>query len=97
MRIRPPAVAGMFYEARPDRLERDVRERLAHDANPEPAFGAIVPHAGYVYSGPVAGAVYARLRIPAAVVILCPTHTGRGEPAAVDPSDAWGTPLRDVP
>jgi MEMO1 family protein len=97
MRIRPPAVAGMFYESRPDQLERDVRAHLAAGATPEPAFGAIVPHAGYVYSGPVAGAVYARLRIPSAVVILCPNHTGRGEPAALDPADAWKTPLGDVP
>jgi MEMO1 family protein len=97
MRIRPPAVAGMFYEARPESLERDVRGCLPSDARPESAFGAIVPHAGYVYSGPVAGAVYARLRIPAAVVILCPNHTGRGEPAALDPHDAWRTPLGDVP
>jgi hypothetical protein len=95
--IRLPAVAGSFYDARPDRLERDVRSCLPPEAQPEPAFGAIVPHAGYVYSGQVAGAVYARLRIPATCVILCPNHTGRGAPAALDPSDAWRTPLGDVP
>src|SRR6516164_7364416 len=88
----------MFYEAQPDRLEADVRKHLeASPAQPSPAFGAIVPHAGYVYSGPVAAAVYANLRIPASAVILCPNHTGRGEPAALDPSDAWRTPLGDVP
>ena len=98
MGVRPPAFAGTFYDARPDRLVRDVRAHL--EANPgeaRPAFGAIVPHAGYVYSGPVAGAVYSRLRIPATCVILCPNHTGRGAPAAVDPSEAWRTPLGDVP
>jgi AmmeMemoRadiSam system protein B len=100
MRVRPPAVAGAFYDARPDRLDRDVRARLAAaegDASARPAFGAIVPHAGYVYSGPVAAATYARLRIPPVCVILCPNHTGRGAPAALDPSDAWRTPLGDVP
>ncbi len=100
MRVRPPAVAGSFYDARPDRLERDVRARLSAAAPPEPpgaAFGAVVPHAGYVYSGPVAAAVYARIRIPKSCVILCPNHTGRGAPAALDPSDAWRTPLGDVP
>ena len=100
MRVRPPAVAGAFYDARPDRLDRDVRSRLgAAEAAPPPraAFGAIVPHAGYVYSGPVAASVYARLRIPAVCVVLCPNHTGRGAPAALDPSDAWRTPLGDVP
>ena len=106
MEVRPPAVAGMFYDAKPDRLDADVRRYLAADAPDaagaadraaEPAFGAIVPHAGYVYSGPVAGAVYARLAIPSSVVILCPNHTGRGAPAALDPSDAWRTPLGDLP
>jgi AmmeMemoRadiSam system protein B len=88
----------MFYEKRPERLEQDVRTYLAAPgAGPRPAFGAIVPHAGYVYSGPVAGAVYALLRIPGTVVILCPNHTGRGAPAALDPSEAWRTPLGDVP
>lgn len=94
---RLPAVAGTFYEGRAAPLERHVRELLPQDAVAGPAFGAVVPHAGYVYSGPVAGAVYARLRIPPSVVILCPNHTGRGAPAALDPSDAWRTPLGDVP
>ncbi|MGH9366892.1 MAG: AmmeMemoRadiSam system protein B [Thermoanaerobaculia bacterium] len=97
MNIRLPAVAGTFYEGRPDRLEAEVRSHLPDGARPEPAIGAIVPHAGYVYSGPVAGAVYARLEIPAAAIILCPNHTGRGKPAALDPSDAWRTPLGEVP
>lgn len=97
MKVRPPAVAGMFYESRPDRLEKDVRGFLATDTAPADAFGAIAPHAGYVYSGAVAGAVYARVRVPATCVILCPNHTGRGAPASVEPSDAWRTPLGDVP
>ncbi len=86
----------MFYESRPDRLEKDVRDRLAVDAVPADAFGAIAPHAGYLYSGGVAGAVYARVRVPATCVILCPNHTGRGAPASIEPSDAWRTPLGDV-
>ena len=87
----------MFYEARPERLESSVREYLRSPEPPEPAFGAIVPHAGYVYSGPVAGAVFARLAVTPSVVILCPNHTGRGAGAAVDPSEAWRTPLGEVP
>ena len=99
MRVRPPAVAGAFYDARPDRLDKDVRARLALESArvPRTALGAIVPHAGYVYSGPVAAAVYAGLRIQATCVILCPNHTGRGAAAALDPSDVWRTPLGDVP
>lgn len=98
MYIRPSAVAGQFYESRPKELERSVRSYLDSGGEaPIRAFGAVVPHAGYVYSGPVAGAVYARLEIPETVVILCPNHTGRGAPAALDPSDAWETPLGKVP
>jgi AmmeMemoRadiSam system protein B len=97
MSVRRPAVAGLFYAANPEALDRDVRRFLPAGTEPATAFGAIVPHAGYVYSGPVAGAVYARLEVPRAVVILCPNHTGRGAPAALDPSEAWQTPLGDVP
>jgi len=88
----------MFYEARSERLEKDVRSHLGAASDPpKAAFGAIVPHAGYVYSGPVAGAVYARIRTPSCAVILCPNHTGRGAPASLEPSDSWRTPLGDVP
>ena len=97
MTVRPPAVAGMFYEGRPDLLRDQVRAFLAAGTTPEPCLGAIVPHAGYQYSGPVAGAVYARLPIPKTVVILCPNHTGRGAPAALDPSEGWSTPLGHAP
>ena len=97
MAVRQPAVAGLFYDARPEKLERHVRRLLPEAVDAAAAIGAIVPHAGYVYSGPVAGAVYARLRIPATVVILCPNHTGRGAAAALDPSEGWETPLGEVP
>ncbi|MDQ5871987.1 MAG: AmmeMemoRadiSam system protein B, partial [Acidobacteriota bacterium] len=97
MAIRQPAVAGLFYASDPKELERDVRKFLGAGAGVGPAVGAVVPHAGYVYSGPVAGAVYARLALPRRAVILCPNHTGLGAPAALDPSPAWRTPLGDVP
>ncbi|MEO8347334.1 MAG: AmmeMemoRadiSam system protein B [Acidobacteriota bacterium] len=97
MAIRQPAVAGLFYASNPDELERDVRRFLGAGAREGPAVGAVVPHAGYVYSGPVAGPVYARLTLPRRAVILCPNHTGYGAPAALDPSERWRTPLGDVP
>lgn len=97
MAIRPPAVAGLFYASHRETLEGDVRRFLGVPVPEQSAVGAIVPHAGYVYSGPVAGAVYARLVIPRTVIILCPNHTGLGGPAALDPSQAWRTPLGDVP
>lgn len=97
MLVRRPAVAGSFYDGDATQLTHDVREHLGEPDAAGPAFGAIAPHAGFIYSGPVAGAVYARIEVPATAVILCPNHTGHGAPAAVEPSDAWRTPLGDVP
>jgi len=97
MSSRPPAVAGAFYPGDPSTLARDVRRCLETDDAPRRAFGAIVPHAGYVYSGGVAGAVYARLVPSRTVILLGPNHTGRGAPAALDPHDSWRTPLGEVP
>jgi len=95
--VRRPAVAGSFYDGNAGRLARDVRGYLGGSPADEPAFGAIAPHAGYIYSGPVAGVVYNRVAVPATAIVLCPNHTGLGARAAVEPSDAWRTPLGDVP
>jgi len=60
------------------------------------ALGCIVPHAGYMYSGHVAGAVFARLQLPRRYIILCPNHTGRGQPLAIMSEGAWETPLGEA-
>ncbi len=102
--IRQPAVAGRFYPGNAQRLRAEVetftteRATAGHKA-PEtkiPAFGCVVPHAGYMYSGAVAGAVYRRVELPRRFVILCPNHTGMGEPLAIMSQGAWHTPLGDV-
>lgn len=93
MDVRRPAVAGTFYPSDRRELEKELRRCLGERPEPKPALGAIVPHAGYIYSGAVAGAVFARVRIPARLVILCPNHTGLGAAAAFDPHEAWMTPL----
>src|SRR4051812_49916347 len=87
MPTRPPAVAGQFYEGTPERLRRQVAQCL--DANPEPAakepfVGAVVPHAGLMYSGHVAGAFYKSPARPKRLVILSPNHTGPGHFAAIN-------------
>jgi AmmeMemoRadiSam system protein B len=95
--LRTPAVAGRFYPGRADELLRVVRtysssvgiSRIA-------AIGCVAPHAGYIYSGGVAGAVYSRLEIPERCVILCPNHTGKGSALAVMANTAWQTPLGEV-
>ena len=98
--IRQPAVAGRFYPANPQRLRAEVESYTAAPANTaEPkisALGCVVPHAGYMYSGHVAGAVYRRLELPERYVILCPNHTGMGEPLAIMSEGAWHTPLGDA-
>ncbi|MFN3484123.1 MAG: AmmeMemoRadiSam system protein B [Planctomycetota bacterium] len=98
MSVRPPAVAGSFYPDDPEELRRAVEEALGPSpSEPERALAVLVPHAGYVYSGRVAGAVYARVEIPREVVLLAFNHRGRGKPFAVWPEGAWRTPLGDVP
>lgn len=95
--VREPAVAGRFYPAEPDILRAEVRSYLSNNSVPEhlkiPAVGCIVPHAGYMYSGAVAGAVYARLDVPQRCVVLCPNHTGLGQPLAIMSEGSWNTPL----
>src|SRR5207253_2589671 len=85
--VRPPAVAGMFYEDSPEALRRQVDACLA--ANPPAAakqkfIGAVVPHAGLMYSGHVAAAFYAAAELPTRFIILCPNHTGLGHYAAIN-------------
>ncbi len=96
--LRAPAVAGRFYPADATQLRGDVARYLG-EPEPEPvaALGAVVPHAGYVYSGKVAGATFRRLRIPERVIVLCPNHTGRGPRVSVSASTAWRLPGGDVP
>jgi len=97
--IRTPAVAGRFYPGDADELLREVREYASAAEAPAriAAIGCVAPHAGYIYSGGVAGAVYSHLEIPEACVILCPNHTGKGRPLAVMANTTWQTPLGDVP
>lgn len=101
---REPAVAGRFYPAGKDRLAGEVAALLAERPGgrataepPRPVAGVLAPHAGYVYSGRVAGATYARVDVPERAVVMCPNHTGRGAPVSVWPGGAWLTPLGRVP
>jgi len=82
-------------------LLREVREYSFPAAVPDEggriaAIGCVAPHAGYIYSGSVAGAVYSRLEIPEHCVILCPNHTGKGRPLAIMAETTWQTPLGEV-
>jgi AmmeMemoRadiSam system protein B len=99
--VRTPAVAGRFYPGRAGELLREVREFTSTSNTPVAtgriaAIGCVAPHAGYIYSGGVAGAVYSRLEIPERCVILCPNHTGKGRPLAIMANTTWQTPLGEL-
>jgi MEMO1 family protein len=93
--LRLPAVAGRFYPQDPDELKRQIASFVAAPAT-EPrrrAIACLVPHAGYRFSGHVAGAVYARLELPSRFLLLGPRHFPRGKAQAVLSEGAWQTPL----
>jgi MEMO1 family protein len=95
--VRPPIVAGRFYAHNAEELLRQVRGYTTVQGEKIAALGCVAPHAGYMYSGHVAGAVYGRLELPQRFIILCPNHTGMGEPLAVMSEGVWQTPLGAAP
>jgi hypothetical protein len=94
--VRMPAVAGQFYSNEPHTLAREIGDFTHFAGEKVKALGCIVPHAGYMYSGHVAGAVFGRLELPRRFVIMCPNHTGKGEALAVMSEGEWLTPLGKV-
>ncbi len=101
---REPAVAGRFYPGRAEALAADVAALLAERPGgrataepPRAALGVLAPHAGYVYSGAVAGATYARVDVPERAIVLGPNHTGLGARVSLWPDGGWRTPLGRVP
>ncbi len=97
MLIRKPAVANQFYEGNPVRLRAELSQLIPTTAHAGPAIAAVSPHAGYIYSGHIAGAVYSRITIPEHVIILGPNHTGYGSYAEIMTEGIWQMPLGDVP
>ena len=95
--IRHPAVAGRFYPRDPVDLRAAVQSYLSPPRDTVSAFGCVVPHAGYLYSGHVAGAAYARIEIPRRIILMCPNHTGMGHPLAITSTGVWETPLGQLP
>ena len=102
--IRPPAVAGSFYPRDPVELDHQLDGFLAQAMAPatEPVPKAIiVPHAGYIYSGPIAASAYARLQ-PAQgrikrVILIGPSHRVAFRGMALTQADEWSTPLGNLP
>jgi AmmeMemoRadiSam system protein B len=97
--LRLPAVSGRFYPSDPLELTALVHKFTKIVPPPEPVrvTACLVPHAGYVFSGHVTGAVLSRIALPRKIIILGVRHHPRGEPAAILSSGAWRTPLGDAP
>ncbi|MGD8565531.1 MAG: AmmeMemoRadiSam system protein B [Candidatus Bathyarchaeota archaeon] len=110
MKIRPPRQAGSFYADTAELLRRQIEECFLHRLGPgqipnvirngpRKILGLICPHAGFVFSGPVAAHAYYRLALdgkPDVILLLGPNHTGRGSGLSVMIDGFWRTPLGDV-
>ncbi len=90
--LRKPAVAGQFYSASPETLAADVSRYLEPTATTQPAIAIVSPHAGLMYSGHVAGAVYARVSLPSTIILIGPNHRSLGPLISIYPSGAWLIP-----
>lgn len=93
MIIRQPAFAGSFYPNNPKILREEIENYLVAGGIKEEATALIVPHAGYIYSGAVAGAAFSHVKIPSKIFILSPNHTGIGAYVSINQKGEWKTPL----
>jgi hypothetical protein len=94
---RPPAVAGAFYPGTKAALEDALTTLVSVETPRHDLLACIAPHAGYMYSGSVAGRLYSHLDLPRRVIVLGPNHTGQGAHISVAPHASWTTPLGDQP
>ena len=94
--IRVPVVSGTFYPASLSQLRARIEGMVDEKAAKEEVIGLISPHAGYIYSGPVAGAVMSRIKFKDTFIILGPNHTGIGKPCSIMTEGIWKTPLGEV-
>ncbi len=94
--IRPPAVAGRFYPSDAQELAHQIGQYVSGATKKVRALGCVVPHAGYMYSGGVAGAVYSSLEIPTRCILLGPRHYPQGQPMAILTEGSFATPLGEA-
>lgn len=89
---RNPAVAGQFYPLGAAAIEKQVFAFVEKNDKKTKAIGIIAPHAGYIYSGPVAGSVYSKIELKPTYIIIGPNHTGRGKPYSIMSEGEWAMP-----
>jgi AmmeMemoRadiSam system protein B/AmmeMemoRadiSam system protein A len=94
--VRNPVVAGQFYPASASQLRAMIEKFVDEKAGKEEAIGLLMPHAGYPYSGPVAGATISRVKFKDTFIIMGPSHTGMGKPFSIMTEGVWKTPLGEV-
>jgi MEMO1 family protein len=94
--IRRPAFAGQFYPQTEPSLRKMLSGLIEPVSEKQDAIGVIMPHAGYVYSGYVAGATISKVELKKTVIILGTNHTGRGEKFSIMTGGSWITPLGEV-
>ena len=94
--IREPYLAGSWYPGKPGELRENIKKMTDKDALKLDAIGVVSPHAGYAYSGPVAGAVFSRIKFKNTFILLGPNHRHDGKPFSIMTDGIWKTPLGDV-
>lgn len=94
--IRNPVVSGQFYPESSSRLRAMIEELVDEKVVKEEVIGLVSPHAGYIYSGPVAGAVISKVKFKDTFIIIGPNHTGMGKPFSIMTEGIWKTPLGEV-
>ncbi|MEA3360339.1 MAG: AmmeMemoRadiSam system protein B [Thermodesulfobacteriota bacterium] len=94
--IRKPAVANQFYPGREKDLKEDIAGRIAEGQEREKVLALVAPHAGYIYSGNVAGKVYSKAKITDDVIVMGPNHHGIGDQFAVMENGEWEMPSGNI-
>lgn len=94
--IRMPAVADRFYPGDSGTLSHTIQDLTPSTTKAQKAYAVVSPHAGYIYSGAVAGETFARVQVPETVIILGPNHHGHGDPVALS-TTLWQMPMGLVP
>jgi len=90
---RHAAVAGQFYPGTLEQLQSALSGLIPTVSEKKRVLGIVAPHAGYIYSGAIAGKVYGQIAVPSVVLIIGPNHHGVGAAAALYPEGEWLTPL----
>ena len=94
--MREPVVASQFYPGTKTGLERTLGELIRKNEKKQKVIGAISPHAGYVYSGGVAGSVFSVIAPRELFIVIGPNHTGAGRPFSISTEETWKTPIGNV-